>query len=579
MNSQNELFTARLPGELAADVEAAMSDWRTNDKVQRLWDADASLWTGADESRWLGWLRIAESQLGLVGELEAIGRRARDEGFTHAIVLGMGGSSMCPEVLRMTWGRIASFPDLHVLDSTDPAQVRRVHQRLDLDRTLFIVSSKSGNTLEPNIFAQYFFDRVRARVGDKAGRQFIAVTDPGSHLEEVARRDGFAQILAGVPSIGGRYSALSHFGLVPAAVMGLDVRRLLERAQEMVQACGSAVPVSDNPGLRLGLVLGLAALRRRDKVTIVTSPGIWDLGAWLEQLLAESTGKHGRGLIPSDGERVGPPEVYGRDRVFVYLRLEDEPDAAQGLAMDRLEAAGHPVVRIGLRDQYDLGREFFRWEFATAVAGSILEINPFDQPDVEASKVATRSLTDEYERRGALPVEEPLTTDAPLTLFADPRNADVLREAVDGDLTVEAAIRAHVRRLADGDYFGLLAYVDMTERHRELLQEIRHAVRDAARVVTCLGFGPRFLHSTGQAYKGGPNSGVFLQITCDDADDVQVPGQQYSFGIVKAAQARGDLEVLAERGRRALRVHLGPDVQAGLARLLRIITDGLASER
>lgn len=569
----------RLPDDLSAGVEAALADWSTSDKVRRLWDGDASLWTNADEGRWLGWLGIVDAQLGAVDELEAVGRRARDAGFVHAVVLGMGGSSLCPEVLRMTWGVLAGAPELHVLDSTDPAQIRRLERGLDLDRTLFIVSSKSGSTLEPNIFKEYFFDRVAERAGDRAGQQFIAVTDPGSQLEVAALNDGFRDVMGGVPSIGGRYSALSHFGMVPAAVMGLDVRRLLERAREMARACGPEMATADNPGLRLGLVLGAAARCGRDKITVITSPGIWDLGAWLEQLVAESTGKQGVGLIPSDGERVGSPDVYGVDRLFVYLRLESAPDAAQDVSVRRLEDAGHPVVRISLRDTYDLGREFFRWEFATAVAGSVLGINPFDQPDVEASKVATRSLTDEYERQGSLPAELPLVAEDALTLFADPRYAATLKGPDGGELSVDAALRAHIRQLSLGDYFALLAYLDMNTRHQELLQAIRHEVRNSARVATCLGFGPRFLHSTGQAYKGGPASGVFLQITCDDAADLQVPGRRYSFGTVKAAQARGDFEVLMARGRRALRVHVGPDVDAGLQRIGRIVTEALASGR
>ena len=468
----------------------------------------------------------------------------------------------------MTFGKIDGFPELHVLDSTDPAQIRAIEKKIDLANTIFIVSSKSGSTLEPNIYKQYFFERVKQTVGEKkAGERFIAITDPGSKMQQVAESDGFRHVFFGLPSIGGRYSALSNFGMAPAAVMGVDVPQFLNTTQEMVHACGATVPAADNPGVVLGAILGTLGNRGRDKVTIITSPGIHDLGAWLEQLIAESTGKIGKGLIPVDRESLGAPEVYGQDRVFAYLRLESGADTAQDKAIDALERAGQPVVRIAVDQTYNLGEEFFRWEIATAVAGSILGINPFDQPDVEASKVATRALTSEYEKTGKLPDEAPLFEGSGVKLFADAKNAQALKKAVSGGNSVADYLKAHLNRLGAGDYFAVLGYIEMNDAHEKALQALRHAVRDAKHVATCLGFGPRFLHSTGQAYKGGPNSGVFLQITCDDAADLPVPGQQYTFGVVKAAQARGDFQVLAERGRRALRVHLAGDVEAGLKQL------------
>jgi len=317
----------------------------------------------------------------------------------------------------------------------------------------------------------------------------------------------------------------------------------------------------------LGIILGTAARNGRDKVTIITSPGISDLGAWLEQLLAESTGKQGKGIIPVDREELGPPETYGNDRIFAYVRLDSAPDSAQDAKVAVLEEAGHPVVRISVADIYDLGQEFFRWEIATAVAGSIIGINAFNQPDVEASKIATRNLTAEYEKTGSLPAEGPLLEDRGIKLFTDPKNADTLMKAAGSDKSLAGYLRAHLNRLSTRDYFALLAYIEMNPEHQQNLQEVRHALRDKKRVATCLGFGPRFLHSTGQAYKGGPNTGVFLQVTCDDAADLPVPGQKYTFGVVKAAQARGDFQVLAERGRRVLRVHLGSDLKSGLNKL------------
>jgi transaldolase/glucose-6-phosphate isomerase len=568
MSPRVSVQTYKLPAALAAAVKTNLEDWRAGDKVRRLWKHDASLWTGADEGNWLGWLDVTAEQIAHSDKARAAAAEAKKENFTDILLLGMGGSSLCPDVLRVTFGKIAGFPQLHVLDSTDPAQVKAFENQVNLAKTLFIVSSKSGTTLEPNIFKQYFFERVKQTIGaDKAGSRFIAVTDPGSKMQKVAEADHFRHIFPGLPSIGGRYSALSNFGVVPAALMGLDMTRFLGRTQEMVEACGADAPADQNPGVELGIILGTAARNGRDKVTIIASPGISALGAWLEQLMAESTGKQGKGIVPIDLEDIGPPEVYGNDRVFAYVRLETAPDKAQDAKVAALEAAGHPVIRIPLGDTYDLGQEFFRWEIATAVAGSVIGINAFNQPDVEASKIATRNLTEEYEKTGSLPAEKPVLEDNGIKLFTDPVNADALAKSAGRDQTLAGYLRAHLKRVGAGDYFALLAYIEMNTEHQKLLQKLRQVLRDKKRVATCLEFGPRFLHSTGQAYKGGPNSGVFLQVTCDDAADLPVPGQTYTFGVVKAAQARGDFQVLAARGRRALRVHLGKDLAAGLARL------------
>jgi transaldolase/glucose-6-phosphate isomerase len=572
-------LTYKLPEPLAAAVKGSLAEWRAQGKVRKLWGRDPSLWTGKDEAEWLGWLGITNGQLAHIQRLTRITEVARSAGFSHVLLLGMGGSSLCPEVMKMTFGKISGYPELHVLDSTDPAQVKAFENKVDLQNTLFIVSSKSGSTLEPNIFKQYFFDRVTQLVGLKeAGRRFLAITDPGSKMQQVAESDGFRHVFFGWANIGGRYSALSDFGLVPAAIMGVDVAKFLDRTEEMVYACMPSVPVEENPGVVLGAVLGVAANTfGRDKVTIITSPGIYDLGAWLEQLVAESTGKEGKGLIPIDREALGKPDVYGRDRLFVYLRLRSAPDAGQDQSVEELEQAGHPVVRIAVDDPYDLGEEFFRWEIATAVAGSILGIHPFDQPDVEASKTATRKLTAEYERNGALPAEMPIFTGDGIKLFTDEKNAAALTKMMKGNQTLAGYLKAHLNRLSAGDYFALLAYIEMNDTHELALQAMRQGVRDAKRVATCLEFGPRFLHSTGQAYKGGPNTGVFLQITCDDAIDLPVPGQKYTFGVVKAAQARGDFQVLVERDRRALRAHLGADIAAGLGTLQTAIMAALES--
>jgi transaldolase / glucose-6-phosphate isomerase len=562
---------------LAPDLEKTVSDslesWRRDGNVRRLWAGDAHLWTGSDESKWLGWLTIVDEQRKGIDELSRVADISQGQAFSHILLLGMGGSSLGPEVLAETFGRQENRPELLVLDSTDPAQIRTFASKIDPARTLYIVSSKSGSTLEPNILKQYFFELAKRAVDPaQVGSRFIAITDPGSKLQKIAEHDRFRYTAFGTPTIGGRYSVLSHFGMVPAATMGLDVGRLLSATQKMVRSCEASAPPADNPGVVLGTILGVSGKSGRDKVTIVASPGIADFGAWLEQLLAESTGKHGKGLIPVDAEPLGAPDVYGNDRIFVYLRLVNESDAAQDDAVAALERAGNPIVRIGVTDRYSIGQEFFRWEMATAVAGAILGINPFDQPDVEASKEKTRELTAAYERTGRLPPEEPLLEESGLTIFVSEKDNKVFKDAK----TLAKCLATHFGTLRSGDYCALLAYVERNDEHRDALQDIRVLIRDRKRVATCLGFGPRFLHSTGQVYKGGPNTGVFLQITCDDPADLPVPGQKYTFGVVKAAQARGDFAVLAERGRRLLRIHLGGHVAGGLATLRNAVQQALA---
>ena len=571
MSLNSQLYM--LPEKLDGLVKASLEDWKKNDKVRRLWHRDASVWTGSDENQWLGWLDIVATQLAQIEQFKKVAADVKKAKFKHALLLAMGGSSLCPEVLRMTFGKIKGFPVLHVLDSTDPAQIKAIEAQVDLKSTIFIVSSKSGSTLEPNIYKQYFFERIKKIVGpQEAGKRFIAITDPGSKMQDVAKADGFRHIFFGVPSIGGRYSALSNFGMIPGAIMGLDVAKFLKNTQEMVTACGAPVAADKNPGVVLGAILGTAANEGLDKLTIISSPGISDLGAWLEQLIAESTGKQGKGIIPVDREKLAKPEAYGGDRVFAYLRLETKPDKKQDAAVAALEKDGLPVVRISVKNIYNLGQEFFRWEIATAVAGSVIGINAFNQPDVEASKIETKKLTSEYESSGKLPPESPFFEAEGLKFYADPKNTAALK----GGATLRDLMKSHLDRINAGDYFGVLGYITMNEPNEGLLQVIRHNVRDAKKVATVLGFGPRFLHSTGQAYKGGPDTGVFLQITCDDKIDFPVPGQKYTFGVVKAAQARGDFAVLAERGRRALRVHIGKNVKADLAKVAKAMQKALA---
>jgi len=555
------------PAGLDDDVKATLKRAATEGWTRRLWAADASLWTGHDESKWLGWLAAASGDAVDFAALEGLREDVRAAGYAHVLLLGMGGSSLGPEVLAKTFGHEPGFPELLVLDSTDPAQIARYQAMIDPANTLFIVSSKSGSTLEPDILHRYFFAVAERALGaGKAAARFIAVTDPGSKLEETARRDGFAHVYHGDPAIGGRYSVLSNFGMVPAAVVGLDIRAIFDTVATMARACGASAPPAANPGFVLGALLGTAAKAGRDKVTLIASEAIGDIGAWLEQLLAESTGKQGKGLIPIDAEPLGKAADYGSDRVFAYLRLDGHDDVVRDQAVRDLEEADQPVVRITLASREMLFQEFFRWEIAVAVAGAVIGIDPFDQPDVEASKVKTRALTQAYEESGALAPESPVFEAGGLAVYADDANAEALDKAA-GVRTLEAWLRAQLRRAGPGDYIGLLAYLDRNPDHIAALQAIRKRVRDHRKVATVLGFGPRFLHSTGQAYKGGPNSGVFIQITHRPAREIDVPGRKMTFGVVEAAEARGDFEVLAERGRRLLRIDLGADVEGGLRRL------------
>ncbi len=552
-----------IPQQLEDALATSLNDWGQNYKTSRVWANDATVWTGDDEGNWLAWLDIVDDELADIQKYRDLRADLETAGFTDVLLMGMGGSSLCPEVLAFTFGK-ANF---HILDSTVPAQVRYVEDKLDLNKTLFIVASKSGSTLEPNCFKQYFFEKVAEKVGrENAGRQFIAITDPGSKMEQVARSDGFRHIFFGNPEIGGRFSALSAFGMTAAAAMGLDVEKFLRNALEMVEECRENDPAA-NPGVLLGTILGVCHSHGRDKLTIFTSPEIHDLGAWLEQLVAESTGKKGVAIIPVDREPAQAAASYGNDRIFAFLSLKGDNRFDEQIA--DLEAGGHPCVKIELDSIENLGQEFFRWEFATAVAGSIMKINPFNQPDVEAAKIEARKITDEYEQTGKLPDETPFYKEAGFELYT--RDDDTATMTVGGG-SAKDIIQAFVTSdVGPGDYFAILAYIQMNDAHVKILESIRKKVLGSKSVATCLGFGPRFLHSTGQAYKGGGNNGVFLQVTSDDEFDLAVPGQKYTFGVVKSAQARGDFQVLLDRERRALRVHLTGDVQADLEKLAAMI--------
>ena len=556
------LVSYSLPPAIDDAVRAEIDSWKTDNKIARIWQKDATVWTNDDESKWLGWLDIVDREIENTTPYRRLSADIEGSGFSHVLLMGMGGSSLCPEVLAVTFGK----KTFHILDSTVPSQVKAIEEKLDLANTLFIVASKSGSTLEPNCFKQYFFDRV-SQISDTPGKQFVAITDPGSKMEQIAKDDGFRHIFYGEPEIGGRFSALSAFGLAAAAAIGLDVDRFLPRAAEMVAGCRETDP-QENPGAVLGVLLGVCHRLGRDKLTIFTSPEVYDLGAWLEQLVAESTGKNGVAIIPVDREPMIDAENYYDDRVFVHIGVKNSAvDEAAYQRLEEIERAGHPLIRIEIETLYHIAQEFFRWEFATAVAGSIMGINPFNQPDVESAKIEARKITDEYEQTGALPDERAFFQADGIALFTNETNAADLEKIVGHDPSLSAYLKAHISRIGSNDYFALLAYVQMNSENERELQAIRETVLDRTLAATCLGFGPRFLHSTGQAYKGGGNNGVFLQITADDEVDLPVPGQKYTFGVVKTAQARGDFQVLLDRGRRALRVHLGSDVRSGLEKL------------
>ncbi|MBL4689561.1 MAG: bifunctional transaldolase/phosoglucose isomerase, partial [Nannocystaceae bacterium] len=567
---------ATLPAALADGVGATLKDWDSQQNTRRLWNRDATLWTDSGEDGWLGWLDLVDRQRKNIEYFQEIAHMVERRNFTHVLVLGVGGCGLAPDLLSRIYEDPSGFPSLSVLDSTDPTQILDAEAGVELATTLLIVSSKSGTTLETSALLSYFWERMHTELGDAAPRHFLALTDPGSALDDFAREHGFWTVQHGAPELRGRYSMFSNFGMVPAAAMGMPVTDFLEETALMVGACGN-VPAAENPGVELGVILGAAANRGRDKLTLITSPAIAPLGTWLEQLIAESTGKHGKAIVAHEREPLLEPHAYSNDRVFVYIRLDSTPHLDQDRAVAGLADAGHPVIQITLDDTWSLGQELFRWQIATAVAAAVMGVNPFDEPDIEPSKRETLALITAYERSGALPSESQLWSGEGVTLFANNANAKALHAIVGDHPSLAGWLSAHFSRMRPRDYVAVLAYLPMTIDYERTLHEIRGVVLQATGVATSVGFGPRLLNSTGQAYKGGPNTGLFLQLTCDDAQDLAIPGQRATFGAVKAAQARGDFEVLGERGRRALRVHLSSDTEVGLQTLLTAIELALAS--
>ena len=544
-------------GELA---DRGMQQLLEADAVRRIWERDPSLWKQdaahqSEIAQRLGWLTVAGAMREQLTNLKDFAREAVEAGIRHVVLCGMGGSSLCPELFRLVFGSAPGHPLLWVLDTTDPVAIARVAQLAEPNDSLYLISSKSGSTIEVDSLFRFFFQRAQERLGDRAGAAFVAVTDPGTSLERLAAERHFRGVFLNPPDIGGRYSALSLFGLVPAALIGLDLDLLLDGAERMARACGASVPPNDNPGLRLGAILGGAALAGRDKLTLLTSPRLAPFGLWVEQLIAESTGKEGKGIVPIAGEPLLAPESYGDDRLFVCTRLEGDENEELDRFVTALEGAGHPVMTMGLADPLELGAEFFRWEFATALAGVLLGIDPFDQPNVQESKENTLRLLDIYRQSGELPEETPDLTLGELRLYGTSEG------------TVERALATFFGQARPGDYVALMAYLDAAEPVELALRGLRRRLLERTRLATTLGYGPRFLHSTGQLHKGGPNTGLFLQITADRPVRLPIPGQPYDFGTLQAAQALGDRQALRQHGRRALSIHLGGDILGGLARL------------
>ena len=547
---------AIIPGPLTDRVDRAMEAAVDDRVAERIRQKDASLWksdAGAVRliNNSLGWLTVAGEMLGVVDELTEFAETIRTRGFQHVMVCGMGGSSLCPEVLAQTFGPQTGFPELLVLDSTDPDVIAAFQQRIDIERCLFVIASKSGSTTEPNVFYKFWYDELSKR-SETPGDNFVAITDPGSPLVESATELKFRHTFLNQADIGGRYSALSYFGMVPAALMGLDVRRLLDRA--------SNAAAGQDEALELGVIMGECANAGRDKLTLAIDPSLASLGLWIEQLIAESTGKEGKGILPVNGETLGAPDVYGDDRVFVSISL-GALDGETKTKLDALAAAGHPIAYRQVENFYDLGAEFFAWEFATACAGWRLGINPFDQPNVQEAKDATKELLSSFARRGRLDDRITIATDDVLTVYG--------AEEQEGR-GVEEVLLAHIATVKPGDYIAFLNYIEETVEVDQKFQELRTQLRDATMCAVTVGYGPRFLHSTGQLHKGGPDTGIFFQIIANDATDFAIPDESYTFSILKQAQALGDFRALAKRGRRVIGIDLGNDTPGALEHILNL---------
>ncbi|MGI4832688.1 MAG: hypothetical protein ACRYFK_04425 [Janthinobacterium lividum] len=563
-------------GQYQAAIDQKIADLDQHDFTTRFWQKDATLWVQDAEAQqsvrsFMGWLDTPRVMLARTNELTQFVHEVKQAGFQHVVVMGMGGSTMAPIVFKNCFYGGAGDLPLSILDTTDPSTVAELEAELPLRHTLFIVASKSGTTAEPIAFGDYFYDKLKQLKGDQAGENFVAITDPGSKFVDQATREGYRHIFLNFPEVGGRFSALTYFGLVPAACYGVNIGALLDGAEGMMRDCGADGPVAGNPGLHLGATIGYLATQGRDKLTLITPDKLSSLGLWLEQLLAESTGKHGKGILPVAGEPLGGPDEYGPDRVFVYVGYDDFADDDSLGKLQALEQAGHPVILLRLKEPLDLGREFYRWEIAVAVAGIVLQINPFDQPNVQESKLATDRVMKAVTEQGHAPdAGQPAASQGGVQYYGDVTGKNGFAPDASG------ALRAFFGQAQAGDYLDLQAYLHETDKVSAQLAAFKKQVQDALRIATTSGYGPRFLHSTGQYHKGGPNTGLFVQFTADHPQDLPLPGRPYTFGTFENAQAQGDFETLLKYGRRALHIHLGANPEAGLQTVLAALKSALA---
>jgi glucose-6-phosphate isomerase len=563
-------------GKYKLKVKRQLEKLDKENLVKRIWDRDSAVWKsgkGYDEliKNRLGWLSLPVSMKSDLDEIISFVEEIKTEGFAYAVVLGMGGSSMCPEVCRETFGTREGFLKLFVLDSTDPKTVLDIENSIDLEKTLFIVSSKSGSTIEVDSFFRYFFEKVKKIKGDDAGSRFIAITDKQTPLEATAAEKKFRKTFINPSDIGGRYSALSYFGLVPAALIGIDIQKLLRRAEAMMDDC-MTIETEKNIGVMTGTIVGVIATEGRDKLTFILPGEIKSFGYWLEQLIAESTGKEGKGILPVEGEATGKPASYRGDRLFVNFTLSKEKKNEKKI-LKGFEKKNFPLINIELKDLYDIGGQFYLWEFATAVAGAVLEINPFDEPNVKESKDNTANVLKYFEENKKLPAEKPMADKNNIKIYLDEnlfgkklKNGKKAKQ-----LSADGYLKFFFGQIKKEDYFALMAYIQKNKIDENLLEKIRELIRSKKKIATTLGYGPRFLHSTGQLHKGGPNEGIFLQIISSDKKDLEVPGKPYSFGILKQAQAIGDYESLIKHKRRVLRIDIGSDTIKGLKELYKRI--------
>lgn len=556
-------------GGSKSEVSSAFNSLNAKQYMRRLMEKDPSLWAAGpqqaqDIRNRLGWLNSVEAFQRKEAELTQFAREINEAQFTQVVLLGMGGSSLCPAVSQQTFGAAPGFANLLVLDSTDPVAVKSIDSKVDYARTLFLVSSKSGTTTETLCLYRYFFERMSQKVGAGAGDHFVAITDAGSLLAKEARDKHFRRIFENPVDIGGRYSALSYFGLVPMALIGMNFSQLLESARQMQVSCGAFIPPESNPAISLGTVLGINQRQGLDKATLVLSDSLSAFGAWVEQLLAESTGKEGLGLIPVEGEALGEPAVYAKDRVFIYLYNADDGNQSNERKLAALEQAGHPVVRIEVREKSGIGAEYFRWELTTATAGSIMGVNPFDEPNVAESKDNTRGILSEWKQRGSIREGEPAAKEGQISIYYQESAGRFIehKQSIPVDF-----LNTFLSLVKPQDYVGLLAYFWPTPSRHEALQNIRLTLRDRLKCATTLGYGPRYLHSTGQLHKGGPNKGVFVILTADSEEDIAIPGEDYGFATLLRAQALGDFRSLNGKGRRLIRIHLGKEIETGLRKL------------